>query len=87
MDTQLLTLLQCKCKALEDTHLFSVYQAPQLHMYTYKQCNILKYMQQMLAFHCKENCNMISKVRYCENSGTANVGHSAKMSACKMYFN
>jgi len=54
MDTQLLTLLQCKCKTLENTHLFSVYQVPQPYMYTYKQCNILKCMQQMLAFHCKE---------------------------------
>jgi len=87
MDTQLLTLLQCKCKTLENTHLFSVYQVPQLHMYIYKQCNILKCMQQMLAFHGKENWNVISTVRNCENPGTANVGHSAKKSACKVYIN
>lgn len=85
MDTQLLTLLQRKCKTLENTHLCSVYQAPQLHMYTYKQCNILKCMQQMLAFHGKENWNIISTVRNCENSCTANVGHGGKTSACKMY--
>jgi hypothetical protein len=41
----------------------------------------------MLAFHCKEKWNTISKVRNCKNSGTADVGHSAKMSACKMYIN
>jgi len=41
----------------------------------------------MLAFHGKENWNIISKVRNCKNSGTANVGHIAKTSALKVYIN